>query len=271
MNKALETLAAAVPDGALLAVAQDAVGVSMAATGALVMRGARDLHLLCVPIGGIQADVLIGAGCVRTVETSAITLGEHGTGPRFAAALRAGSITVRDATCPAIHAALQAGEKGIPFIPLRGILGTDLLASRHDWKVMDNPFAPSDPVVLLPAIRPDVALFHAPAADRYGNVFVGRQRDLVTLGHAARRTLVTVEEVIEGNLMDDPDRAPGVLPALYVDHVALAPGGAKPLRFADAYGDDQASLARYAAMARTREGFDTWLAEWLGAPMAAAS
>lgn len=270
MTASLQELAAAIPDGALLAVAQDAVGVSMAATRALVARGARDLHLLCVPIGGIQADVLIGAGCVRTVETSAVTLGEHGTGPRFTAALREGRLQVRDATCPAIHAALQAGEKGIPFIPLRGILGTDLLASRHDWKVMDNPFAPGDPVVLLPAIRPDVALFHAPAADRQGNVFVGRQRDLVTLGHAARRTLVTVETIVERNLMDDPDRAPGVLPALYVDCVVLAPGGAKPLRFADAYGDDDALLGRYAAMARTREGFEAWLAQWLGAPVAAA-
>lgn len=271
MIASLQALAAAIPDGALLAVAQDAVGVSMAATRALVARGARDLHLLCVPIGGIQADVLIGAGCVRSVETSALTLGEYGTGPRFAAALRAGTISVRDATCPAIHAALQAGEKGIPFMPLRGILGTDLLAARPDWKVLDNPFAPGDAVVLLPAIRPDVALFHAPAADRHGNVFVGRQRDLVTLGHAARRTCVTVETLVEGNLMDDPDRAPGVLPALYVDCVALAPGGAQPLRFADAYGDDEAALARYAAMARTPEGFAAWLGEWLGAGVAVAS
>lgn len=264
----LQSLAAAIPDGALLAVAQDAVGVSMAATRALVARGVRDLHLLCVPIGGIQADVLIGAGCVRTIETSAVTLGEYGTGPRFAAALREGRLQVRDATCPAIHAALQAGGKGIPFMPLRGLLGTDLLASRPDWKVIDNPFAGGDPVVLLPAIRPDVALFHAPAADRNGNVFVGRQRDLITLGHAARRTCVTVEVLVEGDLMDDPDRAPGVLPALYVDCIAHVPGGAKPLRFADAYPDDEAALARYAAVARTPEGFQAWLSEWLGATVA---
>lgn len=268
MLTSVDALAAAIPDGALVALSQDAVGVSMAATRALVARGARHLHLLCVPIGGIQTDLLVGAGCVATVETSAVTLGEFGTGPRFAAALRDGVVRVLDATCPAIHAALQAGEKGIPFIPLRGILGTDLLAARPDWKVIDNPFQPGDPVVLLPAIRPDVALFHAPAADRQGNVFVGRQRDLVTLGHAARRTLVTVETLVEGDLMADPDRAPGVLPAIYVEAIALAPGGARPLRFADAYPDDEAALARYAAMARTREGFEAWLSEWLSTPVA---
>ena len=93
----IDELAAAVPDGATVALAQDAVGVSMAATRALVRRGARNLHLVCVPISGLQADVLIGAGCVRTIETSAVTLGEFGTAPRFAAALKAGSI--RDARC----------------------------------------------------------------------------------------------------------------------------------------------------------------------------
>ena len=64
-----------------------------------------------------------------------------------------------DATCPAIHAGAARGEKGVPFVPLRGILGSDLLAHRPDWKVIDNPFAAGDAIVVIPAIRPDVALF----------------------------------------------------------------------------------------------------------------
>ena len=98
-----------------------------------------------------------------------------------------------DSTCPAVYAALQAGQKGLPFIPLRGLLGTDLLARRDDWKVIDNPFAPGDPIVVLKAIRPDFALFHASLADRFGNVFIGRERELLIMAHAAHRTLVTVE------------------------------------------------------------------------------
>src|SRR5512139_1137176 len=93
-------LAARIPDGALLAVAKDSSGVSMAVTRELIRRGVRNLHLVCVPTGGLQADLLIGAGYVATVETSAVTLGEFGTGPRFAAAVRDGSIRVLDATCP---------------------------------------------------------------------------------------------------------------------------------------------------------------------------
>src|SRR4029077_7429052 len=167
----LTSLAAMVPHGAKLAVPSANSGVAMAATRELVRREVRGLHLVCVPVGGLQTDIMIGAGLVDTVETSAVTLGEFGSAPRFAAALREQRVHAIDATCPAIHAALQAAQKGIPFIPLRGLIGTDVLANHPDWKVIDNPFRPGDPIVLLSAIQPDIALFHAPLADHNGNVF----------------------------------------------------------------------------------------------------
>lgn len=266
----LETLAASIPDSALLAVPKDSSGVAMAATRELVRRGTRRLHLVCVPTGGIQADILIGCGAVKTLETSAVTLGEYGGGPRFADAIASGAIDMRDATCPAVYAALQAGEKGLPFMPLRGMLGSDLLRQRKDWKVIDNPFAQSDPIVALPAIRPDAALFHAPLADRFGNVFIGRQRELVTMAHASRHTLVTVEQIVEDNLLEDAARGGSVLPAIYVTQIARAPRGAWPLAFPDFYPDDEAELSRYAAAARTTEGFAQYVAGWLQAQKAAA-
>lgn len=258
-------LAAAIPDGATVALAQDSVGVAMAATRELVRRGVRDLDLVGVPISGMQADVLIGAGCVRSIETSAVTLGEFGTAPRFAAALKAGTIRVRDSTCPAIHAALQAGQKGLPFMPLRGLIGTDLVRHRPDWKVIDNPFGTDDPIVLLPAIRPDFGLFHAPLADRHGNVWIGRQRDLLTIAQASQRSLVTVEALTDEDLLRDESRSAGVIPAIYVTQIALAPGGAKPLKFVGHYARDEAAVGRYAAMARTEAGFHEWLDQWLQA------
>ena len=75
----------------------------------------------------------------------------------------------------------SVGDGKVVTMPLRGVLGTDVLKHRPDWKVIDNPFGDGDPIVLLPAIRPDVALFHAPMADRNGNVWIGRQRELVTM------------------------------------------------------------------------------------------
>src|SRR5205823_5657370 len=148
------------------------------ATRALLRRGIRELHLVTAPASSLQADLLIGAGALRLLETSAISLGEFGPAPRFTAAVTQGRLAVRDATCPAIHAALQAAEKGVPFLPLRGLIGSDILAHRPDWRVIDNPFGAGDPIVLLPAIKPDIALFHAPMADRHGNVWIGRRREL---------------------------------------------------------------------------------------------
>src|SRR5437870_7426284 len=221
--RTVEEALAPITDGCVLAVPREASGAAMAATRALVRRGIRRLHLIALPTSSLQADLLIGAGCVETIETSAVSLGEFGPAPRFTAAVTSGAIRVKDATCPALHAAFQAAEKGVPFMPLRGLLGSDVLAHRKDWKVVDNPFGNNDPIVLLPAIRPDVALFHAPMADRDGNIFIGRDRELATMAHAAAQTVVTVEKLHDGNFFDDPLLASGALGGLYVDAVALAP------------------------------------------------
>src|ERR671918_1592807 len=133
---------ARVPDGASVALAPDYSGCALAVVRALIRRGARDLDLIGVPQLGFQADLLIGSGCVRSVEAAAVTLDEHGPAPRFVAAVKAGTIALRDSTCPAIHAGLQAAEKGLPFLPLRGVLGSDLVAHRPDWRGMADPPGP---------------------------------------------------------------------------------------------------------------------------------
>jgi glutaconate CoA-transferase subunit A len=259
----LEALAAAVPDGAKLVIPADYSGVAMAATAALIRRGVTRLHLVCAPVSGLQAEMLIGVGAVATIETSAVTLGEFGPAPRFAEAVRRGLVVVKDATCPAIHAGLQAAEKGLPFMPLRGIIGSDLFANRPDWKVIDNPFAKGDPIVVLPAIEPDVALFHAPLADREGNVWIGRRRELMTMAHASKRTVVTVEAISETSLFDDESLAAGVIPALYVTGVAEVKRGAAPLGLWGAYEPDEAFLRDYVLAAKTQAGFDRFVADWL--------
>ncbi|MDP1907360.1 MAG: CoA transferase, partial [Hyphomicrobium sp.] len=138
-TETVETLAARVRDGALLALPPDYSYVPMALVMALIRRRVRNLHLLAVPIGGLAADLLIGAGCVKTVEAAAVSLGEAGPAPRFTEAAETGSVRVLDSTCPAVHAALQATEKGVPFMPLGGLIGSDILKHRPEWKVVDDP------------------------------------------------------------------------------------------------------------------------------------
>jgi glutaconate CoA-transferase subunit A len=231
---------------------------------ALIRREAKGLKLLGVPVLGLSADLLIGAGCVAEVETSAVSLGEAGLAPRFTEAAERGEIVVRDATCPAIHTALQATEKGVPFMPLRGVIGSDLLKLRTDWKVSQNPFREAnDPILLVPALAPDVALFHARWADDEGNVWIGRRRELATIAHAAKRCFVTYEEKRPGNMLEDEVLAPGVLSAAYVSAVAHAARGAWPLGVPDVYDIDDAHLMRYAKAAKTREGFQRYLDEFV--------
>jgi glutaconate CoA-transferase subunit A len=264
----LEEALAPINDGCLLVVPREVSGVPMAATRALICRHVKKLHLVALPTSSLQADLLIGAGCVETLETSAVSLGEFGPAPRFSAAITSGTITMKDATCPALHAALQAAEKGVPFMPLRGLIGSDVLKYRDDWKVIESPFGQdssgqADPIVLLPAIKPDVALLHAPMADRHGNVWIGRQRELATMAHAAAKTVVTVEKIHDGNLLDDPVLAAGTLPGFYVESVAVAERGAWPLPLPDHYAADAGHLAEYARMAATPEGFDEYLKRYV--------
>lgn len=261
MTSDLRKLAMHIEPGMRIALPVDYAGVSMAMTLPIIEHGARGLDLVCVPTGGLQVDQLIGAGLVRSVETSAVSLGEAGGAPRFNQAVKDGAIRLRDATCPAIHAGLMAAQKGSPFVPLRGLIGTDVLRYRDDWRVIDNPFAGApDPIVLIPAITPDVAVFHAPMADRHGNVWIGRRRELAAMAYASRTTLVTVERLVEGSLLGNETTAAGTLPALYVTEVAVAPKGAWPYGLWGEYPTDTEEILRYAKAARTAEGFADYMA-----------
>jgi len=128
ITRSLDEALALVSDGCMLAVPRETSGVAMAATRALIRRGVKRLHLVALPTSTLQADLLIGADAIETLETSAVSLGEFGPAPRFTDAMLNGRIRMREATCPALHAAFQAAEKGVPFMPLRGILGSDILA-----------------------------------------------------------------------------------------------------------------------------------------------
>ncbi|NOX41368.1 MAG: CoA synthetase [Alphaproteobacteria bacterium] len=256
----LAELVSLIPDGAKIAIPPSRSGVAMAATRAIIAAGARDLHLVAIPTSGIQADILIGAGCVATMESAGVTLDEFGQAPRFVNAVKSGEIRLMDSTCPAIMSALQAGEKGIPFMPMRGLIGSDLLTFRPDYRVIENPMAEgADPIVTLPAIVPDIALFHAPMADQNGNVWIGKMRELMTMAHAAKVTLVTVEKIFDGDLMADPLRAPATIPALYITKIAKAGNGAWPLGLEGVYDIDKKGFSTYAKAAKTSDGFADYL------------
>jgi glutaconate CoA-transferase subunit A len=260
-----EELAARIPDGAHLAIPVDFnaffSGAAMEVTRRLIHAGRRGLRLLVMPSNGMQADILIGAGCVAELECGAMLMPELGTPPRFSEAMRAGRIQVHDSTCPVIFHGLGAAEKGLSFIPIAGVVGSDVVGRRKDWKVIADPFDPAHDVLLVPAIRPDIALFHAPLADRHGNVWLGRRREIALLAHASRRTLVTAERIFEGDLMNTPLYEDGTLSSVYVEAVAHCPQGSWPLDAGKDAPGDASQLRAYFEAARTESGFARYMQE----------
>jgi glutaconate CoA-transferase subunit A len=175
---------------------------------------------------------------------------------------------VKDSTCPAIHSSLIAGTKGLPFLPIRGLIGSDVLRHRvaeDGWKIIDNPFADDDPIVVVPARRPDVALFHVPLADAWGNVWIGRRDELGTMARSARKVLVTCETVSERNLVEDETLAPATVSEMYVTALSHQPNGSWPLFGGPDHPEDRAFMHDYARRSKTDEGFREFLAGYLGA------
>tara|TARA_Y100001970_G_scaffold294256_1_gene449237 strand:+ start:24720 stop:25547 length:828 start_codon:yes stop_codon:yes gene_type:complete len=261
----LQNLVANIEDGSQIVIPPDYSFVPMEITRALIRKKARDLRLVAAPQTGLQADILIGAGCVSEIEAAAVSLGELGNAPRFTEAIKAKKIELKDSTCPAIHAGLQASEKGIPFMPLRGIIGSDILKYRNDWKISENPFKKisNDSILLLPAIHPDYAIFHAPYADREGNIWIGRRRELALMSHAAKKTYVSVEEVRDTNLLDNEETAANALPSLYINGITICKKGSWPLGLSDLYDADRNHLQKYASQARSKSDFSKYLESYV--------
>src|SRR5690606_60519 len=111
----------------------------------------------------------------------------------------------------------QAGSMGVPYVPVLGLVGTDLLARRDDMVLAPDPFGEGKVTVVAKAMRPDVAVFHAHKADRRGNVSFGYAVDAVIIAEASQQVIVTAEEVVER--LDESDAVGTFLPAILVDQV----------------------------------------------------
>ena len=263
----VKDIAKEVKDNCLLGIPADYSGVPMSVTIEIIKNKVKGLRLYCLPLTTIQGDMLIGAGCVNEIETAAVTLGEYGQAPRFQDAIENSKINIKDSTCPALHAQLQATEKSVPFMPLRGILGSDLYKNRNDWSVIENPMNYSntndEKIVILPAVQLDVLIFHASKADINGNIQIGRRRELATLAHASKKVYVTVEEIVDEDFFDSELKAAATLPSLYVDGISLAKNGAWPCGLTDYYDIDTNEMSKYAKAAKYQETFDEYMRDFI--------
>ena len=154
---------------------------------------------------------------------------------------------------------IQAGSMGVPFLGVRGLLHSDILKHRPDLLVQDNPFNRGEPVVIAQAIRPDIAVFHALKADRWGNAVTPGHRDDIMMARAARKVVVTAEEIVEEQLTQREAVDNTFLPAIDVDVVAYAPIGAHPCGLGKLYDQDEQHWQEYLEAAKSAATFRTYL------------
>ena len=150
----------------------------------------------------------------------------------------------------------------VPFVPVRGLLHTDYMTVRPDFKAMPNPYDPREEIAIVPSLAPDVAVFHGFRGDRFGNVTASGERDAKLIVQAARRAVATVEEIVDGNLAEEPHT--GVLiPGIFVQAVVHAPRGAHPTACRGYYDDDAQHIGEYMEAARSDESFRGYLERYI--------
>lgn len=149
-------------------------------------------------------------------------------------------------------------------MPVRGLVGSDYLKARPDFKVIRDPFTGED-VAVVPPITPDVALIHALKGDLEGNILVDRIEDDHLLAQASRRVIASVEEIVPaGHLTETPEGL--FVSGIYVTALVHAPGGAYPTGCRGYYEHDPAQIRRYLDAAKTPEAFHTYLEAYIDEP-----
>ncbi|HWP34757.1 MAG TPA: CoA-transferase [Thermodesulfobacteriota bacterium] len=264
-----EAIARLVPDGAsvCLGTALEAA-IPFAAGHEIIRQGRRDLTLIG-PISDMLFDQMIGAGTVGRVVAAWVGNVSAGLGHNYRRAAERGEprrIEVEEHSNFTIALGLAAGALGAPYIPTRSLLGTDLADANPAFRRGTDPWS-GTPLLLVPAIRPDVTIVHVQRADEQGNCHawgpLGVTREAAM---AARAVIVTAEELVPtARILADPNLV--LVLATKVAAVVHEPWGAHPAPLQGYYGRDHEAYARYHEESRRADGFRAWLDRWvLGVP-----
>lgn len=256
-----EAVATTVHDGDSVALEGFTHLIPYAAGHEIIRQGRRDLTLIRMT-PDILYDQMIGMGCARKMVFS--WGGNPGVGSlhRMRDAVEKGwpqPLELEEHSHAAMANAYEAGAAGLPCAIFRGYIGVDLPKVNPKIKSITCPFT-GEQLAAIPAHRPDVAVIHALRADRKGNVLlegiVGVQKEAVL---AAKRSIVTVEEVVEDF---GPRNANAViLPSWTVGAIAVVPGGAFPSYAQGYYKRNNAFYIQWDDIARERDTFLKWMDE----------
>ena len=216
----------------------------MAAVRQLLRARRDDLHVLAL-LGTIEVDLLVGARALKHLTFSMVTLEAFGLAQQFRRAVQSGDLAITELPALSLQVALEAGAQNIPFLPVRGPLGSDLVGLHPNvFGTASTSFGDED-VMVVKAIRPDVAIVHALRADRLGNAqFEGTFGQDPELAAASDRVIVTCEEIVEtSEIAANPHTTK--IPGFLVDAVIEAPFGAHPCSHVPRYAQDAWEILDY--------------------------
>ncbi|UCC21376.1 MAG: hypothetical protein JSV62_11510 [Promethearchaeota archaeon] len=183
---------------------------------------------VCTFVGGIEVDLLIAGGCVSEARSCFVGMEIFGMAPHYRKAVEAGTIRISEESEATIALGLRASYLKVPFMPLKGIIGTDMPKVRNDIKQIDDPLGSGSQVMVVPKIDLDVAIIHVPYADEFGNGNIaGAVWMDADMGKTAKKTILICEKLVE---TEDIRYLPGKaqLPMQTTTAVVKMPFGAHP-------------------------------------------
>jgi glutaconate CoA-transferase subunit A len=173
-------------------------------------------------------------------------------------------IKVHDYSNFTIGMAFFAGAYGLPYVPVKSILGSDIIKSNPQIKLAENPFVDEpDPVALVPALKPDVAFLVVQRADRAGNSHIWGSTGLTQEASiASEKIIVLADEIVEPEVIaSDPSRV--LIPGFGVNAVCHIPAASHPSPLIGRWKRDNAFFHHYHQETREPDGFKRWVGEWV--------
>ena len=264
----LDEAAALVPDGASVGIGGSTLSrTPMAMIWALIRARRKDLR--CArSITSSEGELLFASGASRHILTSWFSQGiVWGVSRIMRLYTETGRARFEEWSHMAVGLRFRAGAMGVPFLPMRSMMGSDVIARLPDAKQFDCPFT-GEKLVLVPALNPDVALIHVQRCDAYGNAQIdGLPFMDLDLAMAANRVILTTERVVSN---DQIRRAPDQtkIPFLAVDAVVEVPFGSAPHECYGLYEPLFKHLDAYAAKLRQNpeEGIADYLERYFYSP-----
>jgi glutaconate CoA-transferase, subunit A len=258
-----DAIAEFVPDGSAIAMGlQLEQMIPFAAGHEIIRQKKRDLRLIG-PISDCLFDQIIGARCVKDVVAAWVGNVMMGQAYNFRRATEQGEIRVFNMTNFTIALGLQAGAMGVPFLPTRTAMGSDVPKGNHFFYQIISPFEPKETLIAVRAIVPDVTIVHVQRADEEGNAHcwgnLGVMQEAV---RAAKKVIVVAEEIVSLEVIaSDPNRT--VVPGFLVSAVVHEPFGAHPSPVQGYYSRDNEFFRAYHAETKTLEDFAKWRTKWV--------